>query len=227
LLAFGSKPIPEQARSGKNQAQKLKLLMDIWQQFLDGLFATGWLEFVAVVFGIASVMLSRLENIWVYPTGIINTTIYIYLSILGGIYAEAGVNFYYTVMSMVGWVLWTQKKEGHKVLQISRSTTPEWRNALIFFVFCWGALFFVLKIFTNSTVPLADGFASASAYTAMWLMARKKLENWIWWGITNVASIPLYFIKGYVFTSFQYIVFLVLSVLGYLEWRKRCGMYDV
>jgi nicotinamide mononucleotide transporter len=73
-------------------------------------------------------------------------------------------------------------------------------------------------------VPLADGFASASAYTAMWLMARKKLENWVWWGITNVASIPLYFIKGYVFTSFQYVVFLVLSILGYLEWRKRCNI---
>jgi nicotinamide mononucleotide transporter len=198
--------------------------MDISKQFLDGLFATGWLEFVAVTFGIASVMLSRKENIWVYPTGIINTTIYIYLSLVGGIYAEAGVNFYYTVMSIVGWVLWTQKKEGLKLLQISSSTKPEWRNAILFFVLCWGVLFFILKKLTNSSVPLADGFASASAYTAMWLMARKKLENWVWWGITNVASIPLYFIKGYVFTSFQYVVFLVLSILGYLEWRKRCNI---
>ncbi len=197
--------------------------MDIWQRFLEGLFATGWLEFVAVGFGIASVMLSRKENIWVYPTGIINTSIYIYLSILGGIYAEAGVNFYYTVMSVVGWVLWTQKKEGTQVLHISVSSMREWRNALIFFFLCWFILFSILKKFTDSSVPLADGFASASAYTAMWLMARKKLENWIWWGVTNIASIPLYFIKGYVFTSFQYVVFLLLSVLGYLEWRRRIG----
>lgn len=201
--------------------------MDIWQQFLDGLFATGWLEFVAVIFGIASVMLSRLENIWVYPTGIINTTIYIYLCFLGGLYAEAGVNFYYTVMSVIGWVLWSRKNEGQVILQISRSNTKEWRNALIFFTLCWAVLFFILKKFTDSTVPLADGFASAAAYTAMWLMARKKLENWIWWGITNVASIPLYFLKGYVFTSFQYVVFLVLSVLGYLEWRRRSMMYEL
>ena len=195
--------------------------MNIWQQFLDGLFATGWLEFVAVAFGIASVMLSRMENIWVYPTGIINTTIYIYLSIIGGLYAEAGVNVYYTVMSMIGWVLWSQKKEGDQVLFITQSSRREWRNALIFFVLCWVCLFGILKKFTDSSVPIADGFAAAAAYTAMWLMARKKLENWIWWGITNVASIPLYFIKGYVFTSFQYLVFLVLSVLGYLEWSKR------
>ena len=195
--------------------------MDIWQQFLDGLFATSWLEFMAVAFGIASVMLSRMENIWVYPTGIINTTVYIYLSIVGGLYAEAGVNVYYTIMSVIGWVLWTQKREGEQILHISPSSGREWRNALIFFFLCWLVLFVVLKRFTDSSVPIADGFASAAAYTAMWLMARKKLENWIWWGITNVASIPLYFIKGYVFTSFQYVVFLVLSVLGYLEWRRR------
>ncbi|MDO8365908.1 MAG: nicotinamide riboside transporter PnuC [Saprospiraceae bacterium] len=199
--------------------------MNIWQQFLDGLFATGWLEFVAVVFGIASVMLSRKENIWVYPTGIINTTIYIYLSFLGGLYAEAGVNFYYTVMSVIGWVLWTKKSEGQPVLHISKSTQLEWRNALVFFALCWAVLYLILKKFTDSTVPVADSFAAAAAYTAMWLMARKKLENWIWWSVTNVASIPLYFIKGYVFTSFQYVVFLVLSVLGYLEWRRRTMNY--
>ena len=195
--------------------------MDIWQQFLNGLFATGWLEFLAVAFGIASVVLSRLENIWVYPTGIINTTVYIYLSIVGGRYAEAGVNFYYTVMSVVGWVLWSQKNEGKQALHITSSTGTEWRNAILFFLVCWGILFGVLKQFTDSTVPLADGFASAAAYTAMWLMARKKVESWFWWGITNIASIPLYFIKGYVFTSFQYLVFLILSVLGYLEWKRR------
>ena len=168
-----------------------------------------------------------MEKILVYSTVIINTKVYIFLSIVGGLYAEAGVNFYYTVMSVIGWVLWTQKKEGEQVLHITQSNGVEWRNALIFFFLCWAVLFLTLKNFTDSSVPMADGFASAAAYTAMWLMARKKLENWIWWGITNVASIPLYFIKGYVFTSFQYLVFLVLSVLGYLEWRRRTINYDV
>ncbi len=195
--------------------------MNIWQQFLDGLFATGWLEFVAVLFGIASVMLSRKENIWVYPTGIVNTSIFIYLCLIGGLYAEAGVNVYYTVMSVVGWMLWAKKDGNQPMLHISESTRIEWRNALIFFFLCWAVLYWILQQFTDSTVPIADGFASASAYTAMWLMARKKLENWVWWGVTNVASIPLYFVKGYVFTSFQYLVFLILSVLGYLEWRRR------
>lgn len=194
---------------------------EIIHHFWEGLLGTTPLEFIAVFFGIASVVFSRLENIWVYPTGIINTTIYIYLSIVAGLYAEAGVNFYYTVMSIAGWIWWAQKKEGQNVLQISRSSQREWTKALLFFGVCWAVLFLVLKSFTDSTVPAADGFASAAAYTGMWLMARKKLENWLWWMVTNVSSIPLYFVKGFVFTSFQYAVFLVLSVMGYIEWRRK------
>jgi nicotinamide mononucleotide transporter len=93
--------------------------------------------------------------------------------------------------------------------------------ALAFFAVCWVTLFFVLSRWTDSTVPLADGFASATAYTGMLLMTRKKLENWIWWALTNLAAMPLYFVKGFVFTAFQYLVFFALSILGYLEWRKR------
>ncbi len=195
--------------------------LEIWQHFLTGLRATTWLEYTAVFFGIASVLLSRLENIWVYPTGIINTTIYIYLSILGGLYAEASVNVYYTVMSVIGWVLWARQKDGVSVLRITRSSRREWMLALAFFAICWLVLYLILHHFTQSTVPVADGFAAASAYTGMWLMARKKLENWLWWIVTNVASMPLYFIKGYVFTSFQYLVFLILAVAGYVEWQRK------
>ncbi len=194
---------------------------EFWQQFITGLRGTTWLEYTAVFFGIASVLFSRLENIWVYPTGIVNTTIYIYLSVLGGLFAEAGVNVYYTVMSVVGWVLWARQKDGTAVLRITRSSRREWIWALGFFGVCWLALYLILHHFTPSTVPAADGFASAAAYTGMWLMARKKLENWLWWVVTNIASIPLYFIKGYVFTSFQYVVFLVLAVMGYVAWRRK------
>ena len=201
--------------------------MDIWEQLVTGLRATTLLEFIAVFFGIVSVLLSRKEHIGVYPTGIINTGIYIYLSIIAGLYAEASVNVYYTVMSVIGWVMWSRKQEDGKKLPITVSTRREWINALVFFGLCWVILWFILQKYTNSTVPLADGFASATAYTGMWLMARKKLENWLWWIATNIASIPLYFIKGYVFTSFQYLVFLVLAVLGWMEWKRRSEKREV
>ncbi|HRI59732.1 MAG TPA: nicotinamide riboside transporter PnuC, partial [Saprospiraceae bacterium] len=134
-------------------------MTEILQRLWEGLLATTPLEFIAVFFGIASVLFSRKENIWVYPTGIVNTTIYIYLSIIAGLYAEAGVNFYYTAMSIIGWVLWAQKREGGQVLRITQSNRREWLIALIFFGLCWAALFFVLKTYTDSTVPVADGFA--------------------------------------------------------------------
>ena len=196
-------------------------LQEFWQQLLQGLLATSGLEFVAVFFGIASVYFSRLEHIWVYPTGLINTTLYIYLSFVAGLYAEAGVNLYYTAMSIVGWSMWASKKDGQTMLHISRSSPREWLLSLGFFGASWLLLYGVLRLCTTSTVPLADAFASASAYTGMWLMTRKKLENWLWWMLTNMASIPLYFIKGFVFTGFQYAVFLVLAILGYIEWRRK------
>ena len=174
-----------------------------------------------MLFGIASVVYSRLERIWVYPTGLVNTIIYIYLSYVAGLYAEAGVNLYYTVMSIAGWYMWAKKQHGETMLHITRSSGRAWAGAFAFFAACWVVLFLVLRHWTDSSVPAADAFASATAYTGMWLMARKKLENWLWWMATNIASIPLYYIKGFAFTSVQYLVFLVLSVLGYLEWRRK------
>jgi nicotinamide mononucleotide transporter len=196
----------------------------IYQQLIKGLYQTTWQEFVAVVFGIASVLYSRKENILVYPTGIINTVLYTWFCFSWwGLYAEGSLNFYYTIMSIYGWILWSRKKNDGtgKQLAITKSTPEEWGWSLLFFAACYVVLYFVLVKFTSSTVPFADAFASAAAYTGMWLMAKKKLENWIWWIITNIASIPLYFIKDAVFTSFQYLVFLILAVLGYIAWQKK------
>lgn len=190
------------------------------QQFIQSLKQTTLLEYIAVAFGIISVLLSRIENIGVYPTGIINTTLFTYLSFNGGLYAEAAVNIYYTIMSILGWLWWAQKQEGKKRINIQYSNKKEKYTAIVFFTTSWVGLYLTLHHFTNSTVPLADAFASATAYTAMWLMAKKKIEHWLWWVITNLASIPLYFIKGYTFTSFQFILFLILAILGWIEWKK-------
>jgi nicotinamide mononucleotide transporter len=195
----------------------------ILQLFLSGLENTGWVEYIAVIFGIISVIYSRNENILVYPTGLISTTLFTYLCFIWDLYAEASLNLYYTVMSIYGWVLWTKTQNNGKehVLKITTSTPREWQQAILFFGTCWAVLFLVLRTFTDSTVPVADSFASASAYTGMWLMAKKKLENWIWWILTNLASIPLYFYKQAVFTSFQFVVLLVLAIMGYITWKRK------
>jgi len=130
------------------------------------------------------------------------------------------------VMSVIGWVMWSRKIEGKTVLHITASSKTDWRHTFIFFFACWILLYILLSRFTNSTVPMADSFTSGAAFTGMWLMNKKKLENWTWWIITNLASIPLNFYKHLVFASFQYVVFLILAVMGYITWRKKIQHAD-
>lgn len=196
-------------------------MQQIIAQFFSDVHQTSWLEFIAVLAGIVSVIYSRKENILVYPVGMINTGIFIWLYITHGLYADASVNFYYTVMSIAGWAMWSKKKDGKSALSITSSSRKDWTQAIIFFSVCWMILYVLLSRFTDSTVPIADSFTSAAAFTGMWLMNRKKLENWVWWIVTDLASVPLNFYKHLVFASFQYLVFLVLAVMGYITWRKK------
>ena len=197
-----------------------------FQQLVINLRQTSLLEFIGVIAGIASVWFSRKENILVYPIGLINTIIFVFISLEGSLYGEASVNLYYTVMSIYGWILWSRKNDKEEIiLQVTYSNKKEWLQQLLFFVSFYIGIFFALtylkNVFYSNTVPLADAFASATAYTGMWLMAKKKVESWIWWIATNMASIPLYYIKGYAFTSVQYIVLLVMAVAGLITWMQK------
>jgi len=203
-------------------------VQQIWEQFIEGMKNTTWLEYIAVFTGIASVWFSRIENILVYPVGLINTIIYIYLSIQGDLYGEASVNFYYTVMSIWGWYLWIRKNEKKElILHITYSDRRMWFDQLLFFLFFYLAIFFLLtylkKSFAPGAIPWADAFASATAFTGMWLMTKKKVESWYWWIATDFASVPLYFVKGYVFTSVYYLILLVFAFWGLTEWQKRAN----
>ena len=166
-------------------------------------------------------------DILVYPIGLINTIIYVIISFKYHLLGEASVNFYYTVMSIYGWILWTKKDKlnQNKLLHITFSTKKEWLQQLLFFLIFYCIIFYLLTIakenFAAGAIPWADAFASATAYTGMWLMAKKKVESWWWWIATNIASIPLYFVKSLVFTSFQYIVLLVLAIAGLITWMKK------
>ena len=198
----------------------------LFQALVEGLKATSSLEYVAVVTGIISVWLSRAEHVWLYPIGLINTTIYIYLSIHGQLYGEASVNLYYTIMSIWGWWLWTRKTADAKPeLQIRFSNGREWLGQIIFcgifYTIIYLALSYLKKDFAPGAIPWADAFAASTAYTGMWLMARKKVESWWWWIATDAASIPLYAVKGYVFSSFQFLVFTILAILGLISWWKK------
>lgn len=201
-------------------------LPEIYQQFIDGMKQTTWLEYIAVFAGIASVWFSRIENILVYPVGLINTIFYIYLSIKGQLLGEASVNLYYTIMSIYGWILWMKKDAAqHQVVNIEFSNRRWWIYQLLFFLAFYFAIYFSLtylkQSFAPGAIPWADAFASATAFTGMWLMTKKKVESWYWWIATDIASVPLYFVKHYVFTSVYYVILTAMAVFGLIEWIRR------
>lgn len=207
-------------------------LVEIYDQFVSGIRQTGPLEFIAVISGIVSVWYSRKENILVYPTGLINTTFYIYLSFKGSLFGEATVNLYYTIMSIYGWVLWAKRNEQDEhVVVVTFSNRRQWIEEIsffaVFYIVIYAALSYLKGKFAPDAIPWADAFASASAFTAMWLMARKKVESWIWWIVTNIASIPLFFVKHYVFTSVYYFILLIMAVWGLIEWQQRARAYAI
>ena len=202
-------------------------MMAYFQDFYTQLLATTPLEGIAVLAGLLSVWYSKKEHILVYPTGLVSTTIYIYLCIKGHLYGEASVNFYYTLMSIYGWWLWslTRGSGSEKLVKITRSNARDWYIQMGFFIVIFGVIYFSLSYlqenFAPDAIPWADAIASAAAYTGMWLMARKKIEHWLWWMLTNLFSVPLFFTKGYVFTSLQFALLFLMAIWGWFAWKRK------
>jgi len=174
-----------------------------------------------------SVWYAKKANILVYPTGIISVLIYVYICFFAMLYADMGINFFYFVMSVYGWYNWTRKRDESKVVRISWNTPLQQWTGIIATVVAYFVIFGLIWIFKNddpdyinSYIPYVDSFTTSVFLIGMLLMARKKIENWIYWIIGNIISIPLYFAKGLVFTSFQYSIFLVLAIMGYIEWKR-------
>ncbi|GFZ82424.1 nicotinamide mononucleotide transporter [Aquaticitalea lipolytica] len=180
------------------------------------------LEAIAFVFGILSVWYAKNENILVYPTGIICTVITVYLLYINQYFGDMMMNFYYSVMSIYGWWNWSRKKENTYILPISRTNQKEKIIGLGFFALTIVITFLVYKGF-NYTMQIPnyiDVVTSGVFFTAMWYMANKKLENWTLWIIGNLITIPLYAYRGLGMLSLQYIIFTILAIQGYLQWRK-------
>lgn len=186
----------------------------------EALQQLSWLEGLAVFMGIASVYFSMKRNIWVYPSGMVSVLIYVWICFHYGLYADMGINAYYFGMSVYGWYVWSRPQEQPSSLLVSWLDGKGWLLSLGFFLISFALLVGVLLKFTDSTVPYWDSFTTASAFVAMWLMAKKKIENWIFWILTDVVSVPLYFHKGLLLTSFQYLFFTGLAIAGFFSWIK-------
>ena len=182
-----------------------------------------FLEIVAVAFGFASVWYSKQNNILVFPTGIISTSIFVYLLFKWQLIGDMMINGYYFIMSLYGWYIWTRKVDADHVTPISKTTKKEQLTGVIIFGAALILVYLVYQYFDmwTSWVAYVDTFTTALFFVGMWLMAKRKIENWYFWIIADVISVPLYFYKGFTFTSIQYLGFTILAIFGFLAWNKH------
>jgi nicotinamide mononucleotide transporter len=200
---------------------------EIWQTFKNDIQHVTWPEWVSTVAQIASVWHARKNNVLVYPTGILGVLLasYVYFFMVSPpLYADASLNIYYFLMSVYGWYNWVQKKdESHYAYPISWCTKTQLWFGIGFFLFFWAVIFVVLWKLTDSNTVILDSLVSSSAITAMWWMAKRKIENWLAWIFSNIIAIPLNFYKGLMLFTLMYILFLAMAWMGYVEWKKKAA----
>ena len=184
-------------------------------------FKTSVVELIAVSFGLVSVWCMMKENILAYPFGIVNVLIYAYICFSTRLYAYSSINVFYAVMSGYGWFMWSHQDPEAGKLKITKLSPKSLILNLSFMVVSYIILNILLVKLTDSVVPFWDAITTAIYIIAMWLLARKKVENWIAWIIGDVISIGLFAYEKLYFSSFQFLVFTIIAVFGFLEWRKK------
>ena len=179
------------------------------------------LEIIAVFFGFLSVWFSKNNNILVFPTGMINTSIFVYLLLKWSLLGDMIINAYYFIMSIYGWYFWL-KGTNNTVSPISKVSNTDIRIVVLLFISSSAFVSLVYSFFDKweTIVSYIDILTTAIFFAAMWLMAKRKVESWIFWIVGNIISIPLYLHKGLAFTSIQYFIFTVIAISGYIKWRE-------
>lgn len=195
----------------------------IFAQFQDTPLHFLLLELTAVIFGLLSVWYAKRENILVFPTGLISTAIFVYITVISGLLGDVLINAYYFSMGIYGWYVWTRKVDATHFIPITKTTPKERKRTIVLFGLMMLFVILVYLAFNkfNSWTAYVDTFTTAIFFVGMWLMARKKLENWIYWIVGDIISVPLYLYKGLIFTSLQFLLFTIIAFYGYKAWKKN------
>src|SRR4051794_16155045 len=194
-------------------------MLEWLQLLLTELKETSVIEWLGVGFGVAEVLFAKANKIWLYPTGIISVLLSSYVFILSGLYAESLLNIYYLVMSIYGWWRWIKRKN-EPALPISWCSKEDWTITTAIVIIGFAVLYFSLSRFTNSTVPFWDAWVSATAWAGMWLLAKRKIENWILLNISNAFAIPLLLYKHLPLYALLTLFLFIIAVQGYFKWKR-------
>ncbi|SOD18734.1 nicotinamide riboside transporter PnuC [Pedobacter xixiisoli] len=195
-------------------------IQDYLRLFIEQVRETTYLEWLAVAFGVTEVLLAKRNNIWLYPAGIIGILLSLYLKLNARLYAESLLSMYYLVMSFYGWIIWSKRKAKNETLPVSWTTKNELIIAFAISIGGYFVLYFALVNFTNSDVPILDAFVSSVAWAGMWLLARRKIENWIFLNVSNIVAIPLMWHKNFVMFALLTLFLFIVAIFGYFDWKK-------
>ena len=194
-------------------------MQELWREFVAEIAGTSWSVWTAVILGVAQVLLARSNSIWLYPTGIISSGLFVWIFIEAMLYAESALNVYYVIMSIYGWWYWARKKTKPPA-PITRTNQKEKLIVAIIVVAGTATIWWVIATFTKSDVPFWDALVSATAWAGMWLLARRKIENWILLNISNAFAVPLLFYKHLPLSALLTIFLFIIAVLGYFKWKR-------
>jgi nicotinamide mononucleotide transporter len=199
-----------------------EIMDQIFQQYSQYSNIDISLELIAVFFGLLSVWFSKNNNVLVYPTGIINTSIFVYLLVKWELLGDMIINIYYFLMSIYGWYYWTRKSQNQEYTPITKINEADIKIILIIIISSTIFVSYLYSFFDkwSGLVSCIDILTTAIFFVGMWLMARRKIESWFFWILGDVISVPLYFVKGLAFSSFQYLIFTLIAVAGYYKWKS-------
>ena len=194
-------------------------IKDWFQLFNQQLAQTSTIEWLAVGFGVTEVFLAKRNKIWLYPTGIISILLSMYILLNVGLYAEMLLNLYYLAMSIYGWMIW-KKRIGQPQIQVNWSSRKELTIAVAIATGGFVILHLFLKHFTDSNVPIWDAVVSSTAWAGMWLLTRRKIENWVFLNISNFFAIPLLIHKQLPMFALLTTVLFIVAIFGYIDWKR-------
>jgi len=186
-----------------------------------GFFQTSVVELTAVLSGLVSVWLVKKENVWAFPIGGVSVLLSAYIYFEGNIYANAGINLFYFIMNIYGWYNWLRKTGEDKHLIITSCGRKEMQLYAVLIILMFLGLWYILRKTAANQYAVYDAFTSSLYVIAMWLMARKKIQHWPLWIIGDVVMIMLCIFLKWYFLGFQYLVYTVIAILGWMEWKDK------
>lgn len=193
--------------------------------FFEQLKNTSLLEYIGVIFGVLQVLMAKSNRVWLYPFGLISVSITLILLWQVGLYAEILLNLYYLIMSIYGWYLWTNTQT-KPAIKMSYSNPREWKTSFAIIIISFPLLVWALTQFTDSNVPYMDAWVTSTAWAGMWLLSKRKIENWIFLNLSNLIAIPLLAYKGLVLYALLTLLLFIIAIFGYFQWKKEIKLQE-